>query len=100
MFRGDLFTYSGGEDIELCVINYMSCRIETKLIPIKVSTSQYDSYRSIPIKTLSLTSDTYQNITYINRNNENQRMLYGEIYEYYINQGFLPSIYRSNKHTL
>lgn len=96
MFQGDLFTYSGGEDIELCVINYLTCKIATRTFSLRVDSSQNDQYRTFGGKSTKLEVKPYNNILYPSRFLENKRQEYYPIYNYYISKGFITSYNRTN----
>ena len=87
MFRGDLFTYSGGEDVELCVINYLSCGFSTKHLRTNLRTSTRDEYKS------DGSFHYNQSISYKNTNIPDRSLLYigkglGSIYGYYKKHGY------------
>ena len=95
MFQGDIFTYSGGEDIQLCTINYISCRIATKSLSIQVHNTHTDQYKTNDHTYSILNTQSYHNISYPSRFIEYKREEYFPIYDYYIRKGFVSSYNRA-----
>ncbi len=95
MFQKALFTYSGGEDIELCVINFIECGIVSKRFSVSLTSSQGDEYGGY----IQLYNKSHvlphHNISYPTRSKEMKREGYFSIYLNYIHQGFIPSSSRN-----
>ena len=96
MFQEELFTYSGGEDIELSTINFLACNILTKRYSVKITQSTTDEFKSSGSTYVPVVLSSFHNVTYPSRSKENDRIEYFPIYQYYINRGYVPVLQRKS----
>ena len=92
MFQQKLFTYSGGEDIELSVINHISCTILSRHYVSQIETSTFDEFKSESAP--QRTNPSYHNISFPSRTKEMERIEYFSLYQHYIDEGFVPYVRR------
>ncbi len=96
MFQYNLLTYSSGEDLQISLINYILCGVETKQYAIHISLSQGDEYRRGK-DTPQQPRPSFNNITYCIRESEYASHGFLDLYNYYVDQGFVHSWNRKKK---
>ena len=97
MFQFNLWTYSGGEDIQISLINYILCGVETRRYSFAVTSSTLDEYQSRKDKPRP-PKPSFNNISHFVRRAEFlAHNGFWNCYNYYIEQGFVPVWYRKKE---
>ena len=90
----NLWTYSGGEDIQISLINYILCGVETRRINSMVTSSHSDEFQRHKDKPRP-PKPSFNNISHFVRRAEFlAHNGFWNCYNYYIDQGFVPVWYR------
>ncbi len=90
LFQTNIYTHSGGEDIQISLQNYLSCLIEARRCSISIKSSQGDEYMSYYDRSPPKESLAYNHISIPIRTQEQTIHGYYDIYNHYIQQGFIP----------
>ena len=94
LYRFNWFTYSTGDDLQFSLINYVVCKKKSIQLQVNHTESNEDGYQK-NIDSWKTSSLPFGSVTIPNRSRLYIHRTYWDIYDYYIENGFVPATYRN-----